>query len=295
MFAGYNDSVRFAFWNMIKRLLLLLFCLLTYTFESRANSDSLLLHPAVKRLAILGDSVLKGSTDAVRIKFLEPFSTLLDSILRSPGGTELSFYQVRALSVANASGKQVKTLTWLVSLENGSNYNYYGYILYKTANSGETKIVRLHHQPDLPREELEILKGDSSNWIGCIYYDVHVERYKKKDYFLMLGWAPQNGFITRKIIEPLVISSTKVTLGVPVIKAGGKAKARLVFDYNAQVSMSLKYNEKEKMIVMDHLSSSDPRPEAKGMYALYGPDFSYDGLKFSKGQWVLIKDLDVRN
>jgi len=47
------------------------------------------------------------------------------------------------------------------------------------------------------------------------------------------------------------------------------------------------------MIVFDHLSPS--RPEFKDMHQYYGPDFSYDGLRFESGQWVLVKDLDLRN
>jgi hypothetical protein len=31
------------------------------------------------------------------------------------------------------------------------------------------------------------------------------------------------------------------------------------------------------------------------MYQLYGPDLSYDGLKFEKGLWILQRDIDVRN
>ncbi|MBK9401573.1 MAG: hypothetical protein IPN36_12170 [Bacteroidetes bacterium] len=280
---------------MITSRTFLLFLLPLMQQFSVAASDTLALQPAVKRLIVLGDSVLKGSNDSIREKYNQTFSLALDSILHVAGGAELSFSQVKALSVATSSDKNVKALTWLVQLNRGAHYFYYGYILYKLDPKAAMKVVKLEHNSSLNREELEILKSDSASWPGCIYYDIHLEKYKKKNYYVLLGWAPQSNFITRKVIEPLVVSPTKLIIGAPVIKAGGKARTRLVFEYNAQATMSLKYNEKVKMIVMDHLSSSDPRPESKGMYALYGPDLSYDGLKFSKGNWLLMKDIDIRN
>ena len=280
---------------MITSRTFLLFLLPLMQQFSVAASDTLALQPAVKRLIVLGDSVLKGSNDSIREKYNQTFSLALDSILHVAGGAELSFSQVKALSVATSSDKNVKALTWLVQLNRGTQYFYYGYILYKSDPKAAIKVVKLEQNSSLNREELEMLKSDSANWPGCIYYDIHLEKYKKKNYYMLLGWAPQSNFITRKVIEPLVASPTKLIIGAPVIKAGGKARTRLVFEYNAQATMSLKYNEKVKMIVMDHLSSSDPRPESKGMYALYGPDLSYDGLKFSKGNWLLMKDIDIRN
>lgn len=260
-----------------------------------AINDTLALQGAVKRLTLLGDSLLKGSNDTIRQQYQFTFSSLLDSILHVPGGTTLSFGQVKALSIATAANNKVRAITWLLQRGSENRYQYFGYILYKPDMKSDYKIIRLTQNLSLAREEMELILCDSAHWIGCIYYHIQVEKLNNKEYYLLLGWAPQNGFTTRKVAEPLIMSPAKITLGAPVIKAGGKTHTRLVFEYNAQITMSLRYNDKMKMIVMDHLSSSDPRPESKGMYALYGPDLSYDGLKFSRGNWVLVKDIDVRN
>lgn len=263
--------------------------------QGRASSDTLRLKDAVNRLMVLGDSLLKGSNDSIRTEANEHFSALLDSVLQSAGGTELSFGQVRALSHARAENQKVRALTWLLQRERGNRYDYFGYLILQPDPKLPARVIRLNQNKDLAREDLDFIKSDPSNWLGCIYYAIHVERYKKKDHYLLLGWAPQSTFTTRKLVEPLQFNTTKVSLGLAVIKAGGKTRHRMVFEYNAQATMSLRYHEKEKMIVMDHLSSSDPRPEARGMYQLYGPDLSYDGLKFSKGNWLLLKDIDIRN
>jgi hypothetical protein len=271
------------------------FFFLLMSFQGICSPDTLAFKPAISRLILLGDSVLKLREDGLKDSLNQQFSSLLDSILYAPDGTKLSFHQVKSLSVAQDPSKKVKTITWMMIKNNGAQYHYFGYLITQLDPKKPASITRLSQNKDLNREDLEFLKGDSSTWMGCIYYSILTERYKKKEYFILLGWAPQSQFTTRKIVEPITITPHKINIGAPVIKAGGKAKNRLVFEFNAQVSVSLRYNEDKKMIVMDHLSSSDPRPESKGMFQLYGPDLSYDGLKFEKGLWILQRDIDVRN
>lgn len=277
------------------RLLLLLYLLLPLETPAQKATDTLALNAAGARLAQLGDSLLKGTTDTVRSQAGALFGQLLDSLLFTPAGPLLSFGQQKALSVAVSDDEKVKAITWLVASERGNRYRYVGYLLQRKEKKDPWQVHRLQMNTQLQRDLLETTRSDSASWPGCIYYSVRHERYKKKDYYLLLGWAPQSLSTTRKYIEPLGLSPSRITIGLPSIKAGGRTRTRLVFEYNAQLSMSLRYHEQLKMIIMDHLSSSDPRPEAKGMYQLYGPDLSYDGLKFSKGQWILIKDVDVRN
>jgi hypothetical protein len=279
--------------------LFLLFLALSLKVKAQAPSysDTLSLTQPIQRLIAIGDSLLKGSTDSMRIQAQDHFALLLDSILSTPAGPLLSFDQVKALSVARADNGQLKTLTWMLSTRQGQDYSYYGYLLLKEEKEKKSgfRVIRLHARNDYKREEIEFLRTGPDNWIGCIYYAAIHKRYKKKDHYLLLGWSPQSTLTTRKCIEPVQWNTQKVSLGLPVIKAGGKARSRLVFEYNARVTMSLRYHTGKDMVIMDHLASSDPRPEATGMYQLYGPDLSYDGLKFSKGQWLLVKDVDVRN
>ena len=111
----------------------------------------------------------------------------------------------------------------------------------------------------------------------------------------MLGWAPHTASSTRKIIETISFTQSTVNFGVPQLKTGGRARMRMIFEYSSQATMSLRWEENKNMVIMDNLSSTDPRPESKGMYSLYGPDMSYNALKFDKGFWYLSKDVDIRN
>ena len=68
---------------------------------------------------------------------------------------------------------------------------------------------------------------------------------------------------------------------------------RLVFEYSAELSSSIRYNAQLKMIVFDHLAPLHPLYH--GNYQFYGPDGSYDGLRFIEGIWVREDDVDARN
>ncbi|MNT39865.1 hypothetical protein D3C72_1761470 [compost metagenome] len=57
--------------------------------------------------------------------------------------------------------------------------------------------------------------------------------------------------------------------------------------------MMLKYLPSKKWIVFDHLIPSQPAKE--GFYEFYGPDLSYDGLKYENGSWVFMSNLNLTN
>jgi hypothetical protein len=82
--------------------------------------------------------------------------------------------------------------------------------------------------------------------------------------------------------------------GMPVFLDDKKRKkTRVVFSFNAQAVMLLRFNKKKKMIVFDHLSPASP--SQKGQFRYYGPDFTYDGFQFKKGKWNYRSNLDLRN
>ena len=75
---------------------------------------------------------------------------------------------------------------------------------------------------------------------------------------------------------------------------GKTYKSRLVFEFAAMATMSLRYEDKEHMIVFDHLSVPSNVPKGEGTLARYaGPDGTYDALQFKKGRWILLNDIDI--
>jgi hypothetical protein len=109
-----------------------------------------------------------------------------------------------------------------------------------------------------------------------------------------LGSDLNDLFSKKKLIEIVHFDSNdQPVFGAFMFKNKEKNIARVIFEYSAQANMGLMYDEKKGMIVYDHLSPF--RPSLKGKYQFYGPDFSYDGLKFEDGIWNTYHDIDVRN
>jgi hypothetical protein len=118
-------------------------------------------------------------------------------------------------------------------------------------------------------------------------------KFNKTKYYTLLGFDFNSIFTKKKIIDVLYIQNDLPYLGKQIFKYNGKIVSRIIFEYAVRTNMTLKYDEAIKMIVFDHLSPS--KPSYKGKYQFYGPDFSYDGLKFEDGYWIHQKDLSIHN
>lgn len=272
-------------------ILVFLFCNTTVRAQ---QSDTLAYKSYLDRLKIYGDSLLKGSSDSVRTINHQNFSLLIDSILHQPTSTSLTFYQVPALSVVTSPDNKFRIFNWMLQAVDKNHFAYFGYVQVFDKKTGSL-IYKLNEKEYADNPAAELVKVNPSEWYGCIYYKIIHQHKKKKDYYLLLGWAPHTNASTRKVIEPFVLNTPKITFGANVLKVGGRGKMRMIFEYNSQVTMNLRFDDNLDLLVFDHLSSSDPRPESKGIYSLYGPDLSYDGLKFEDGYWTLLKDIDPHN
>jgi len=268
---------------------------LSSSLFAQVKLDTLKFSPTLSRLSQLGDSLLKSTSDDVRVNSHNFFSNLFDSILRSPEGAALSFYQVPALSILKSDDNKVRVFNWMLISQQQNNSSFFGYVEVSDLKKKSRKIHHLNESKYSNNTEVELMRLDTANWLGCVYYKLIHKNYHNADYYILLGWAPQSTLTTRKIIEPLVISSAKISFGSPILKTGGKPKMRMIFEYNSQSAMTLRYDDSNDRILFDNLSPSDPNPEAKSNYSLYGPDFSYNELKFDKGAWKMTKNVDVKN
>lgn len=131
-------------------------------------------------------------------------------------------------------------------------------------------------------------------WYGCIYYSIVTKKYRRKTSYTLLGWDGYNNSVARKFIDVMKFNAKgEPEFGDALFKNAGQKAKRMIFFFGATGSMHLLYDKKYDKIIFDHLSPS--RPEYEGDYRFYGPDFSYDGLKFSRGKWVFQEMIDPRN
>ncbi|MEP7265759.1 MAG: hypothetical protein ABI772_14740 [Bacteroidota bacterium] len=275
-------------------LLLLLMLVAAVTVHAE-KVDTTAVHTQCLLIAASGDSILRGTSDSVRIIYNEKFHAGIDSVLKMPQSFAYSFATIKNLSVLTSDDDHFRLYTWMVPTDKGMKYQYFGFVQVYNEEKKTVKIYSLQEKEYASNDAAEYLKLNDSTWYGALYYKIVHKRYDKKDQYILLGWKGNNVYTTRKVIDNIVITPAKIEFGKPVFKCGGKPKSRVILEYNATANVSLKYNEDERMIIHDHLSSSDPKPESKGVFALYGPDMTYIGYSFKDGFWFMEKDVQVRN
>ena len=263
-------------------------------FSVGQQNNSYLKVETMASLKQYGDSILKAKSDSSRQAHHQLFKFQLDSILRLPQSFNQSFDSIKNLSVLTSNDNKLRIYTWMLPEINGMNYYFFGYLQVLNAQK-KMKVYELKEIKYGKNDDAEFLKLNDTTWYGALYYKLLHKQFDKKDQYILLGWQGKDIFSTRKVMDCLTVSPTKIEFGKQVFKSTGKAKSRIILEYNAQAGVSFNYNDQMDMIIQDHLSPSDPRPEAKGMFSLYGPDLSYDGWKFKEGIWYLQKNIVVKN
>ncbi len=250
------------------------------------------LKSAQDALLSLGDSILKGSSDSLRIHSNSLFKDQLGRLLEYQNTFAENFDSLNSISVLRSRDGFLKIYTWILPAHDKSACLYFGFLQTLDKKSRQVRLFPLN-EVKFENEEAVHKTCSADEWYGALYYKLIENKTKGQTLYTLLGWHGKGWKTTRKVVDILYFKKGNPVFGKPVIRVEGKPYCRLVYEFNAQAVMKLQYDDNLKMIIMDHLSPA--RGAEKGQYEFYGPDFSYDGLKFKNGTWQLKKDIDVRN
>jgi hypothetical protein len=254
---------------------------------------------AENHLASLKDSLngiakkmQRGENDSVRNNAAQIFQTLMENILKDSTSFTASFDSIKIISAKTAPDNTFRLYTWTYPNNDGGRYFCYGYLQtnfkeFKRFKGLDTKTITLFKLTDstdaIEKPKSTKLKPD--NWYGAVYYSIVKNVIDKKNYYTLLGWRGRNTQVSRKVADVLYFDGGRPNFGYPLFKTGKVYNHRVIFEYVAQASMTLNYDENRKMLVFDHLSKVGP---------FFGPDGTYDAFKYSKsGRWELVEDVDV--
>jgi hypothetical protein len=115
-----------------------------------------------------------------------------------------------------------------------------------------------------------------------------------KKYYTLLGFDDFAVSSNKKWMEILTFNSRgEPVFGAPVISfkddtAKKPVQTRFNIEYKKEANTLLNYDPDLDMIVFDHLISETDEPEKKNTYI---PDGSYEGFKWTNGQWVHVDKL----
>ena len=85
----------------------------------------------------------------------------------------------------------------------------------------------------------------------------------------------------------------KIKFGANIFKANKTTTKRYIIEYNSSSTISVRYDEKEKRIVFDHLIPM--RKDLEGLYEYYVPDGTYNAWQYSNGKWIFKSDVAAIN
>jgi hypothetical protein len=238
-------------------------------------------------LAILAFAVVNDSIEQERFASCKVLITSLVKALKTPNSFNYPFDRLKSISILYPPDSSFRIFTWQLFV-NDSTYRYYGTI---QMNQRELKLFPLRDKSfemELP-PVVETLTAD--NWYGALYYNLRQFDTREGRKYLLLGFDAFEFFQKRKVID--VLSFDKK--GTPVFGAEvftrdknrpGPKEHRLIFEYSAEASVRVNWDEQYKMILFDHLIPF-PSPFGRGITAV--PDGSYDGLRLEKGAWRFIE------
>ncbi|MDA3910662.1 MAG: hypothetical protein PF448_04805 [Bacteroidales bacterium] len=226
--------------------------------------------------------------DEDKLEVNQEVKTLLKSVLESPNSFDAPVDSLKRISVLKSPDGNLRLFTWNLLFDD-LTHTCYGFIQYQA----EKDKLLLYELKDfyILRDSMERKYSSHAEWYGAIYYDIIQKTDNKSTVYTLLGWRGRNALTQQKIVETLEFDRHNLpNFGKKRMRIGRSRKLRAVYTYSIKTQMILRFNEKQDIIVLDHLSPSDPKLE--GYFEYYGPDYSYDAFEFDKGFWYFVSDID---
>jgi hypothetical protein len=215
------------------------------------------------------------------------FADSLYNLIQNEASFEFPFDSLSNIGKIYSPNHRMRIYSWNIPI--GVDQNVYYAIIQYYAKL-EKKYYTIKMQSVIDQKGIVSIE----NWPGALYYEIVETKHAGQIYYTILGFDLNNMITNKKVIDVVSIDNfDEFYFCHQLIQYNKKMMDRLVFEYSEKASMSLRYSDDKKMIVYDHLSPE--KPSMEGNYQFYGPDFTYDGLKFEKGIWVSYSNIDVTN
>lgn len=243
------------------------------------------LHLGEDTLALLAYAVVNDSIEQERFAACRVLIQCLVRTLKIENSFHYPFERLKSVSILAPPDSSFRIFTWQLFV-NDSSYRYYGAI---QMNSRELKLFPLIDRSDDMDERPVYEAFPPEKWYGALYYNLRQFDTKEGPKYLLFGFDAYAFFDKRKVIDVLSFDEAgKPVFGAPVFdKPNAKVpELRLIFDYSAEASVRVNWDEQYQMVLFDHLI---PWQSPFGRGVTFVPDGSYDGLKLEKGRWKFVE------
>lgn len=283
---------------MAKRFtLIIVFMASLLAYQKLCANDFAFHEDSLKKMA---RKIIIPEHDFERLALNLEFKTYFEKVLQMEGSLDYPFDSLTTISRISAPNENFRIISWYVPLSN-NQFEYFGF--FQSVQSGKQyDIYPLTDRASNIEEPLyETL--DHEKWYGAYYTDLIHKRYRRKDYYVLLGWRADNGLTRKRIIEPLrVLGKGRPSFGRPIFRYEENRHRRIIFEYSAKATMSIRYESQpielgkraRDMIIFDRLAPTQSFLEGK--YQFYVPETNiFDAFVFDAGKWEFIEEVDARN
>ena len=243
-------------------------------------------------LKIMAHSIMNGKNEVEKSKANQLFISTLKEVLQYEGSFTYPFDSLKTISIKKSKDNNVRIYTWIFKKDNGI-YQYFGFVHYKNKTKKRYEIIELKdNSKEIRRPENKDL--DNNNWYGALYYEIIYIKKPGRKYYILLGWDGNNDLSTKKIIDVMFFAGKgKIRFGASIFKKKKKTTKRYILEYNSTSTISVRFDEKEKRILFNHLIPM--RKGLEGLYDYYVPNGTYNAFNYENGKWIFRSDVVVRN
>jgi len=283
---------------MAKRFIVFAIVLTTVMAGKSLKANDFAFHEdSLKKMA---RRIILPEHDFERLAINLEFKTYFEKVLQMEGSMEYPFDSLTTISRIISPNGNFRIISWYVPLSD-NQFEYFGYFQSKQSDQ-KYDIYPLTDRASIIEDPLyETL--DHEKWYGAYYTDLIHKRYRRKDYYVLLGWRADNAFTRKRIIEPLrVLGKGSPSFGRPIFRYEENRHRRVIFEYSAKATMTIRYESQpielgkrpKDMIIFDRLAPTQSFLE--GNYQFYVPETNiFDAFIFDAGKWEFLEEVDARN
>ncbi len=266
----------------MKRLILLSFVFIGLS----ASAQDYDVTRAEDRLLEKLETLREAKNDQEKKAANDEFKSDLAAVLEHKESFDHPFSSLTTVGFIDSKDKMVRIINWNVEQDDKSQ-RYYGFVQHYDKRRKELSVTELKEDVFGIKQPEDVL--DAGNWYGALYYKIIPVKKGSRTIYTLLGWDGNTSLSNIKLIDAMYVNGSSVKFGSPIFKVGKETKKRLFYEHSEKVTMTLRYEDDRKRIMMDHLSPESP--SMKGYYSFYVPDLSYDAFVFDNKKWILKEDV----
>lgn len=269
-------------------LVLLAFILISNAAFS--SYDTAVFNPHLKKMRYHSDTLRNSLNQQKRFDANDTFLVLLKEFINSEGSFHVNPDSINSVMFKRSPDKKIRVITWLVA-DNSGNYQSFG-VIQQLKSKNEVIAIWLKEKLNTNTKDIENNEYNEDEWPGGLIYHIQEFKYKKKTRYLILAFHGMGTQTNRKTVDVMTIEGDGVVFGLPIFmryKNDPDPNFRVIFTFSDQTTMLLRYDEKENLIVFDHLVPAAGM--VRGVDEFLIPDGTYGAYKLKKnGKWERIED-----